>query len=98
MIIEFNKPTDLPPKGGKPSEKPSASDDSSESPSKDQPGDNRGTLIVDATCAPQNIRFPQDVNILNEGRKSWRTSSAASAMCITCTDPGCTGGRPAGII
>ena len=69
MIIEFNKPTDPPPKGGKPSEKPSVSDDSSESPSKDQPGDNRGTLIVDATCAPQNIRFPQDVNILNEGRE-----------------------------
>ena len=69
MIIEFNKPTDPPPKGGKSSKKPSASDDSSDSPSKDQPCENRGTLIVDATCAPQNIRFPQDVNILNEGRE-----------------------------
>ena len=35
----------------------------SESASKDQPGENRGTLIVDAIFAPQNIRFPQDVNI-----------------------------------
>ena len=68
IIIEFNKPTDPPPKGGKRSEKTSSSDDSSESSSKDQPGENRGTLIVDATCAPQNIRFPQDVNILNKGR------------------------------
>lgn len=58
MIIEFNKPTDPPPKGGKRSEKPSSSDDndSSDSSSKEQPGENRGTLIVDATCAPQNIR------------------------------------------
>ena len=24
-------------------------------------GGNGGTLIVDATCAPSNIRFPQDV-------------------------------------
>ncbi len=28
--------------------------------------DNDGTLIIDASCAPQNIAFPQDVNLLNE--------------------------------
>ena len=27
-----------------------------------------GTLILDATCCPQNIRFPTDVSLLNEGR------------------------------
>ncbi len=27
---------------------------------------NHGTLIVDATCAPPNIRFPQDISLLNE--------------------------------
>ena len=69
MIIEFNKPTGPPPKGERPSKKPSASDDNSERSSKDQPCDNRGTLIVDATCAPQNIRFSQDIEILNEGRE-----------------------------
>ena len=30
---------------------------------------NTGTLILDATCAPVNIRFPQDFSLLNEGRK-----------------------------
>ena len=29
---------------------------------------NEGTLILDATCAPQNIRFPTDVSLLNEAR------------------------------
>lgn len=30
---------------------------------------NEGTLIVDATCAPVNIRYPQDVSLLNEARE-----------------------------
>jgi hypothetical protein len=30
---------------------------------------NRGTLIVDATCAPQNIKHPQDLSLLNETRE-----------------------------
>ena len=33
-------------------------------------GGNSGTLIVDATCAPSNIRFPQDVSLLDEARKN----------------------------
>ena len=28
-----------------------------------------GTLILDATCAPQNIRFPTDASLLNEARE-----------------------------
>ena len=32
--------------------------------------DNNGTLILDATCAPQNISYPQDVNLLNEAREN----------------------------
>lgn len=32
--------------------------------------ENSGTLIVDATCAPSNIRFPQDVSLLNEAREN----------------------------
>ena len=31
--------------------------------------DNAGTLILDATCAPSNIRFPQDFSLLNEARE-----------------------------
>ena len=42
--------------------------------SDDDPGsgeeqDKQGTLILDATCVPQNIRFPTDVSLLNEGRE-----------------------------
>jgi hypothetical protein len=31
---------------------------------------NSGTLIVDSTCAPQNIRYPQDTSLLNESREN----------------------------
>ena len=31
--------------------------------------DNKGTLIVDATCAPADIPFPTDVSLLSEGRE-----------------------------
>lgn len=40
------------------------SDDGSEA------GGNSGTMIVDATCAPSNIRYPQDVSLLNEAREN----------------------------
>jgi len=30
---------------------------------------NAGTLSVDATCAPQNIRYPLDTSLLNEARE-----------------------------
>ena len=30
---------------------------------------NRGTLIIDATCCPVNIRYPQDFSLLNEARE-----------------------------
>lgn len=38
----------------------------------DGPGDgaNSGTLTIDATCAPSNIRYPQDVSLLNEAREN----------------------------
>ena len=31
--------------------------------------DNLGTLIIDATCSPANIRFPMDYSLLNEARE-----------------------------
>ena len=55
MIIDYNAPDDPPPTGG--------GDDNEESET------NAGTLILDATCAPQNISYPQDVNLLNEARE-----------------------------
>ena len=30
---------------------------------------NKGTLIMDATCSPSNIRYPQDFSLLNEARE-----------------------------
>ena len=35
--------------------------------------DNKGTLILDATCAPANIRYPQDFSLLNEAREKLET-------------------------
>ena len=40
-----------------------------ESSEKETKPSNSGTLILDATCAPQNIEYPQDVNLLNECRE-----------------------------
>lgn len=31
--------------------------------------ENAGTLILDATCAPQQIKYPQDFELLNEARE-----------------------------
>jgi|GEM_PF-1104301 len=31
---------------------------------------NSGTLTIDSTCAPSNIRYPQDVSLLNEAREN----------------------------
>jgi transposase, IS5 family len=36
----------------------------------DQNSGNGGTMIIDATCAPSNIRYPQDTSLLNEARES----------------------------
>jgi len=33
-------------------------------------GGNSGTMIVDATCAPSHIRYPQDASLLNEAREN----------------------------
>ena len=51
-----------PTGGGTPDDVPSGSEP-----------DNEGTLIVDATCAPVNIRYPQDVSLLNEAREKLET-------------------------
>ena len=35
----------------------------------DEEQENTGTMIIDATCAPSNIRYPQDFSLLNEARE-----------------------------
>jgi len=45
-------------------------DDADPIPDEDTDPPNEGTLIVDATCAPQDIRHPQDTSLLNEAREN----------------------------
>lgn len=39
-------------------------------PDRPEPPANSGTLIVDATCAPSQIKYPQDTGLLNEAREN----------------------------
>lgn len=55
--------------GGTP---PSSGTGALKNSSRDEEG-NEGTLILDATCAPVNIRYPQDVSLLNEAREKLET-------------------------
>lgn len=64
--IMFDKKDDdnhTPP--GSPSGRPSSDSDKTEGAT----SGNQGTLIVDATCALANIRYPQDISLLNEARE-----------------------------
>ena len=48
-------------------------DDDDDSDGQPGTGGNSGTMIADATCAPSNIRYPQDVSLLNEARENGET-------------------------
>lgn len=72
MLMEANKC--LPAhkgEGGNGDQPPSSEradgDDASKEEAKEEP------LILDATCAPANIRYPQDVSLLNEAREKLET-------------------------
>ena len=45
-------------------------DDDDDSDGQPGTGGNSGAMILDATCAPSNIRYPQDVSLLNEAMAS----------------------------
>lgn len=64
MIIAFNAQQDD-------DDSNDGSGDAGQSDQQDSETDseNAGTLILDATCAPQNIKYPQDVELLNEARE-----------------------------
>ena len=51
-------------------EKKDEKDDHNDNNNNSGNGGNSGTMIVDATCAPSNIRYPQDVYLLNEAREN----------------------------
>ena len=52
-----------------------------------QESEKQGTLILDATCVPQDIRFPTDASILDECR------SSAEAIIDTLHEAGMTDGK-----
>lgn len=73
MIIRYNHPDDPGP-----GEDDSKTDEA-------EPSGNVGTLILDATCAPQNIAYPQDVNLLNEARENLET--IIDTVCYEYNEP-----------
>ena len=64
MIIAFNAQQDD-------DDSNDGSGDAGQSDQQDSATDSEtaGTLILDATCAPQNIKYPQDIELLNEARE-----------------------------
>lgn len=72
VLGEINKMIVRDAKARQAKEAKSEDHDDSEDDSDHDPGQggNGGTMIVDATCAPSNIRYPQDVSLLNEAREN----------------------------
>ena len=62
MIIEFNQPNEETLSGG------SNSGSENEDSTAFKGTENKGTLMLDATCTPQNIAYSPDINLLNEAR------------------------------
>jgi len=56
----------------------------------------KGTLTVDATCAPQNIRYPLDTSLLNEARENLEGRWIRSTIQKTASSRAPTAKRPAG--
>ena len=65
-LLEENKPDK---KGGDNDHHNPPSGNGSGDSGKTDESENKGTLIIDATCAPVYIRYPQDVSLLNEARE-----------------------------
>lgn len=78
MIIAYNHPDDHKPGGSSGTGNDAGSSDNEGSGS-------QGTLILDATCAPQHITFPQDINLLNEARENLET--IIDTICYEYNEP-----------
>ena len=62
-------------------------DDDDDSDGQPGSGGNSGTMIVDAICAPSNIRYPQDVSLLNEARENAESCGRKEASNLPQTRP-----------
>ena len=67
---EDDKDDHTPPSVGKSGDDGTAKEDT-----------NKGTLTLDATCAPANIRYPQDISLLNEAREKLETMIYCFCKC-----------------
>ena len=63
MIIEFNN------KNSNDNDPNNQDEQKEQKTNQDNSQMNSGTLMLDATCAPQHIAFPQDINLLNAARE-----------------------------
>lgn len=45
---------------------------------------NNGTLILAATCVPENTRYPQNISLLNGAGKSWKQSFTFFVIHMAC--------------
>lgn len=80
MLMEVNeyllahkdddKDDHTPPSGGKTNDDGTTKEDT-----------HKGTLTLDATCAPANIRYPQDISLLNEAREKLETMIYRFCKC-----------------
>ena len=80
MLMEVNeyllahkdddKDDHTPPSGGKTNDDGTAKEDT-----------HKGMLTLDATCAPANIRYPQDISLLNEAREKLETMIYRFCKC-----------------
>lgn len=64
LIISQSKESDDDPPSGNSGDGKAENTQHSE-----DPDENEGTLILDATCAPSQIKYPQDTHLLNECRQ-----------------------------
>lgn len=66
MVVDFNRPDEDHNDDGQMCQ---SRDDTGKEQEKSDASAKKGTLMLNATCALQNIAFPQDINFLNEARQ-----------------------------
>jgi len=76
ILIEINELILNPPEDV---EKDSQVDDNDDDDNDSSKSANEGTLLLDATCAPSEIKFPQDTELLNECRE--KLEGIIDAIC-----------------
>ena len=68
MILKYNEKEDND-RNDSDNDKSNGENTKDKRENEDKP-QNSGTLMIDATCAPQHIAFPQDICLLNEAREN----------------------------